>query len=138
MESEYQTMAHKTVYGFQETNSDLVGGHIIQTLLRDAGRFVEKCIGWQYDIFKNLSKKQRWKTVKIHELCFCCLAEGHKVVECSWGSTCNIFGCLKKHSRMLHSADQEDELEHNPTCQSKISLMEGEEQQNTSIMAAEV
>ena len=84
-----------------------------------------------------MSKKQRWKTVKIHEFCFCCLAEGHKVVECSWGSTCNIFGCLKKHSRMLHSADQEDELEHNPTCQSKISLMEGEEQQNTSIMAAE-
>ena len=45
MESEYQTMAHKTVYGFQGTNSDLVGGHIMQTLLRDPGKFVEKNIG---------------------------------------------------------------------------------------------
>ena len=38
---------------------------------------------------------------------------------------------------MLHSANQEDELEQNPVRQSKISLMEGEEQQNTSFMATE-
>ena len=82
-----------------------------------------------------MSKQQRWETVKIYELCFCCLEDGHKVVECRWGSTCNIDGCLKKHNRMLHSANQKDELEQNPVVQSKISLMEGEEQRNTSFMA---
>ena len=36
---------------------------------------------------------------------------------------------------MLHSANQEDEVEQNPAQQSKTSLMEGEEQQNTSFVA---
>ena len=84
-----------------------------------------------------MSKQQRWVTVKIHEFCFCCLEEGYKVVECRWGSNCNIEGCLKTHNRMFHSASQEDELEQNSVRQSKISLMEGEEQQNTSFMATE-
>ena len=30
-----------------------------------------------------MSKQQRWETEKIHELCFCCLDEGHKVAKCS-------------------------------------------------------
>ena len=38
---------------------------------------------------------------------------------------------------MLHSANQEDEVEQNPAQQSKTSLMEGEEQQNTSFVATE-
>ena len=57
-----------------------------------------------------MNKQQRWETVKIHKLSFCCL-EGHKVAKCSWGSACNIDGCLKKRNRILHSANQEDELE---------------------------
>ena len=36
---------------------------------------------------------------------------------------------------MLHRANQEDEVEQNPAQQSKTSLMEGEEQQNTSFVA---
>ena len=36
---------------------------------------------------------------------------------------------------MLHSANQEDEVEQNAAQQSKTSLMEGEEQQNTSFVA---
>ena len=81
-------------------------------------------------IFKNMNKQQRNGS-------FCCLEEGHKVAKCSWGSACNIDGCLKKCNRMLHSANQEDELEQNSAQQSKISLKEGEEQQNTSFMATE-
>ena len=84
-----------------------------------------------------MSKQQNWEAIKIHELCFYCLEEGHKVVECSWGSTCNIDVCLKKHNSMLHSANQEDELEQNPVSQSKMSLMEEEEQQNASFMETE-
>ena len=84
-----------------------------------------------------MNEQQRCETIKIHELCFCCLEEGHKVEKCSWGSACNIDGCLKKHNRMLHSAKQEDELEQNSAQQSKISLKEGEEQGNTSFMATE-
>ena len=84
-----------------------------------------------------MNKQQRWETVKIDKLCFCCLEEGHKVSKCNWGSACNIDGCLKKRNRMLQSANQEDELEQNSAQQSKISLMEGEEQENTSFMATE-
>ena len=38
---------------------------------------------------------------------------------------------------MLHSANQEDEVEQNPAQQWKTSLMEWEEQQNTSFVATE-
>ena len=60
-----------------------------------------------------MNKQQRWETVKIHELCFRCLEGGHKVAKCSWGSACKINECLKKDNRMLHSAEQKDELEQN-------------------------
>ena len=49
-------------------------------------------------------------------------------------ATCNT-GCSKKHNRMLHNAKREDNLEQNPAHHLKISLMEEEEQQNTSFMA---
>ena len=42
---------------------------------------------------------------------------------------------FEKAHRMLHSTNKEDELEQNPARQSKVSLMEVEEQQNTSFMA---
>ena len=79
-----------------------------------------------------------WETVKTHELCFCCLKEGHKVIECSWEPACNIEGSLKKRNRMLHSANQEDFLQQNQVRQSKISLMEGEEHQNTECLKQKV
>ena len=91
---------------------------------------------WQCDILKNTSKQQTWETVKTPELCFCCF-EGHKVAKCSWGSTFDIDGYLKKNNRMSHSANQEDKLEQNPACQSQISLMEREEQQSTPFMVTE-
>ena len=34
---------------------------------------------------------------KNSRIVLCCLEEGHKVVESSQGSTCNIDKCLKKH-----------------------------------------
>ena len=51
------------------------------------------------------------------------------------GATCIKDGCLKKNNRMLHSANQEYESEQNPAFQTKISLMEWDEQYNTSFMA---
>ena len=59
----------------------------------------------------------------------CCLQEGHKVVGCGWESTCNIDGSLKNYSRMLHGANEEDDLEQNSGHQSKLSLIKGEENQ---------
>ena len=128
----------KQFIGSRKQTSNLVGGHIMQTLFWDTAKFLEKKHRvWQCDILKNINKRQRWETVEILQLCFCCLEEGHKVAECSWVSPCNIDKCLKMHNRMLHSANQEDELEQDSGQQSKISLMEGEEQQNTSYMATE-
>ena len=84
MVSEHQTMAHKTVYGFQEKNqrSGWRRYHANTDLeyCRICGK---KHRVWQCDIFEIMSKQQRWETVKTHEFCFCCLEEGHKVIECS-------------------------------------------------------
>ena len=83
MESEYQTVAHETVYGFQETNKRCgCRTYYTNTALGYCKIFGEKHRVWQCDVFKNMSKQQRCETGKIHELCFCCLEEGHKVVEC--------------------------------------------------------
>ena len=85
MESEYQAVGHETVYGFQETNKQsgwkTYHSNIALGYCNICGK---KDRIWQYDIFKNMNKQQRWETVKIHELCFCCLEEGYKGVECSW------------------------------------------------------
>ena len=121
--SEYQTVAHETVYEFQGTNKRSGWRTCANTALAYCKSCGKKYRVLQCDIFKNMNKQKRWETVKIRELCFCCLEEGHKVARCSWGSTCNIDGCLKKPKRMLHSANQEDELEQNPAQQSKISLI---------------
>ena len=44
MEAEYQAVAHKTVYGFQETNKQSGRWTYASTAL-DSARFVEKSIG---------------------------------------------------------------------------------------------
>ena len=74
----------KQFMGSRKQIRDMIGGHIMQTLLWDTAKFVEKRYGvWQWDIVKNINQQQRWETVKNHELSFCCLEEGHKVVEYS-------------------------------------------------------
>ena len=88
MEPEYQTVAYETVYGFQETNKQSGWGtYHANTALGYCKIYRKRDRVWQFDIFKNINKQQRWETVKIHELCFCCLEEDPKVEECSWGST---------------------------------------------------
>ena len=38
----------------------MVGGHIMETLLWDTAKFVEKSYGvWQWDILKNINQQQR-------------------------------------------------------------------------------
>ena len=88
MEPEHQTVAYETVYGFQETNKQSGWGKYHANIpLGYCNIYRKKHRVWQFDIFKNINKQQRWETVKIHELCFCCLEEDPKVEECSWGST---------------------------------------------------
>ena len=63
MESEYQAVAHKTVYGFQETNKQSGWWTYASTALEYCKICGKKYRVWQYDIFKNMSKQQRWETV---------------------------------------------------------------------------
>ena len=42
IETEYQTVAYETDYGYQKQTSDLVGGHIMQTLPLETAKFVKK------------------------------------------------------------------------------------------------
>ena len=74
----------KQFMGSRKQIRDMVGGHIMQTLLWDTAKFVEKRYGvWQWDIVKNINQQQRWETVKNHELSCCCWDEGLEVVEYS-------------------------------------------------------
>ena len=69
--------------------SNLLGGHIMHTLPWETTEFVKKKHR-KCDVFKNMNKKQRWKTVEIHELCFSCLEESYKVAKWIWGLTYKI------------------------------------------------
>lgn len=64
-ESEYQRVAHETVYGFQETNK-LSGWRTYQA--NTALEYRKICEKKHRDIFKNMNKQQRWETVKIQKL----------------------------------------------------------------------
>ena len=64
--------------------SNLVEGYIMQKLFWYTAKFVEKKDRfWECDILKSMNNQQRWETVKIHEFCFRCFEEGHKVAKCS-------------------------------------------------------
>ena len=82
MKSEYQMMAHETVYGSQETNKRFCWGtYYANTAVGYCKICRKKHRVWQGDIYKNMSKQQRREIVKINDLCFSRLQEGHKVVE---------------------------------------------------------
>ena len=61
MESEYQTVVHETVYGFQKTNKQSGWRiHNANTGLGYCKRCGKKHTIWQCDVFKYMNKEQKW------------------------------------------------------------------------------
>ena len=48
---------------------------------------------------------ERYETLKILKLCFCCL-NSHPIKDCKSGRVCDVNGYTKKHYRLLHSDAQ--------------------------------
>ena len=66
------------------------------------GHFIARCIR-----FKKMSLDEKRAEVKKHNLCFCCLKQGHGSAQCE--RTCPV--CQKKHHYHLHedSANKQDD-----------------------------
>ncbi|XP_036343669.1 uncharacterized protein LOC118752929, partial [Rhagoletis pomonella] len=59
----------------------------------------------QCDAFKASSIQERWDLVKAQQLCFSCLRKGHSTQKCRARRRCNIRGCQRYHSQLLHNED---------------------------------
>jgi len=78
--------------------------------------------------FKALDLANRWTKAKEKKLCFRCLRNTHTGNKCWQKKLCNIDGCTKTHSKLLHTTPQSDrrsELRANaPEFQSASGIVE--------------
>ena len=54
--------------------------------------------------FKSMSCDDRFNFARTNRLCFGCLSNSHVIGSCNNKQRCNIDGCVKSHSRLLHSS----------------------------------
>ena len=57
---------------------------------------------WNCEKFLNKSVPRRWEAAKRFELCFRCLAEGHRGNSCTASQPCGQNGCQELHHKLLH------------------------------------
>ena len=58
-----------------------------------------------------MNVNDRYAAVRKQRLCYGCLGKGHSIKDCK-SNACGIYGCIKKHNRLLHSENQMDEGNH--------------------------
>jgi len=61
------------------------------------GHFVQAC-----DVFKALSVKDKYNSVRDNKLCIRCLSVGHIAKDCKLKFFCDVNNCGKRHHRLLH------------------------------------
>ena len=66
---------------------------------------------WNCPVFKNVNVNDRYAAVRKQRLCYGCLGKGHSIKDYKVNA-CGIYGCIKKHNRLLHSENQMDEGNH--------------------------
>ena len=57
---------------------------------------------WNCEKFLNKTIPGRWDAAKRFELCFRCLAEGHRGNSCTASQPCGQNGCQELHHKLLH------------------------------------
>lgn len=60
------------------------------------------------ETFKKLSRQEKWKLVKNHNLCGCCLGN-HRYLNCKQKIACGIAGCGYFHHVLLHNDTKSDD-----------------------------
>ncbi|XP_065185806.1 uncharacterized protein LOC135816538 [Sycon ciliatum] len=58
---------------------------------------------WRCKAFLEMDNVQRWTEARRANLCYRCLAFGHRGGECKRGWTCGVNGCQDNHHRLLHA-----------------------------------
>ncbi|XP_014668800.1 PREDICTED: uncharacterized protein LOC106810050 [Priapulus caudatus] len=56
----------------------------------------------QCEDFKRLSPRMRFDLVVKNRLCFVCFSPKHRAPACKMTPTCQVHGCKRKHSKLLH------------------------------------
>ena len=59
-------------------------------------------------MIKSMNVTDRYAAVRKERLCYGCLRKGHAIKDCKV-HPCDINGCTKKHSILLHSEKQTEE-----------------------------
>lgn len=55
-----------------------------------------------------MSVSQRWDWAKQNNLCFSCLAQSHRSMDCKKRKRCDVGDCNKRHHRLLHEFPRGD------------------------------
>ena len=64
---------------------------------------------WKCKGYKDLPINERWQFAKANNMCFRCLATGHRGTQCSRCGVCGINGCEETHNRLLHVDKKESQ-----------------------------
>jgi hypothetical protein len=62
----------------------------------------DRSLHYNCEIFKALTVKDRYKSVKENQLCIRCLAAGHYAKDCRGRHSCAAKGCTRRHNTLLH------------------------------------
>ena len=62
---------------------------------------------WNCENFLNKSGPRRWDAAKRIELCFRCLAEGHRGNSCTASQSCGQNRCQELHHKLLHRSNKQ-------------------------------
>ena len=121
-EAEYRTVAHEAIRGLSDLvvgGSDSKSGRKLRAFVttdsKSQKRGCKQCNGdhgiWACSEFKTLAVTQRWAKAKQDGLCFRCLGDNHRGVNCKRTRECGIEGCKNSHHRLLHGGKVLDKNE---------------------------
>ena len=123
-EAEYRTVAAETVRGIgyrQQITAQTHHGQSARSKkqsndkrdrAKDSNQSKEACPMcteehpvWKCPTFKSLDVSKRWDAARKHKLCFRCLSSRHRGSDCKRSKPCEIDGCTRNHSRLLHEGE---------------------------------
>ncbi|KAJ8051026.1 hypothetical protein HOLleu_04443 [Holothuria leucospilota] len=122
-EAEYRTVAHEAIRGVSDlvlsSGSDNKPGRRARAFVTTDSKYqksaCKQCGGdhgvWACSEFKGLTVTQRWAKAKQCGLCFRCLGDNHRGVNCKRTRECGIDGCKNSRHRLLHEVKAPDRNE---------------------------
>ena len=108
-ETEFRTQAYEAVRGVKNADSKRGRTMFAEQENRSTSQFDNNCCVcggnhgvWRCENFKQKTLHQRWDLAKEKKLCFRCLSDNHRGIDCPRSRPCGINKCTKSHNRLLH------------------------------------